>query len=71
MKERKTRHDKGTIKATNRDITILSWIGYQYATRLDIIIDLMRNHPGPGADPEGLSESAVRPVQDDCAALGG
>ncbi len=60
----KTRHDKGSIKANDRDIILLTWIAEQYACRFDNVVDLARSYPGPGANPEGISESAVRQVVD-------
>ncbi len=61
-KPRKTRHDKGSIKATDRDIRILTWIAEQYAVRLDHVIDLLGMYPGPGVSEEGMSDSAGRQV---------
>jgi len=62
MRQRKTRYDKGSIKATDRDVLLLTWIAEQYAARLDHVGDLICQHPGPGADPDGVSISAVRQV---------
>lgn len=62
QKPRKTRHDKGTIKATDRDIYLLKWVADMYAARFDTIEDLVYSNPGPGANPEGVSTSAVRQV---------
>jgi hypothetical protein len=64
MKPRKTRHDKGTIKANDRDINILTWIGDQYAARFDHVVEMARANPGPGANPDGISISAVRQMVD-------
>ena len=63
-KPRRTRHDKGSIKATDRDTILLTWIGEMYAVRFDQVVDLAARYPGPGASPSGLSESAVRQVVD-------
>jgi len=63
-KPRRTRHDKGSIKATERDTILLTWIGEMYAVRFDHVVDLAARYPGPGASPSGLSESAVRQVVD-------
>jgi hypothetical protein len=64
LKPRKTRYDRGTIKANDRDILLLTWIADQYAARFDTIVELARCYPGPGANPNGLSVSAVRQVVD-------
>lgn len=64
LKTRKTRYDRGTIKANDRDILLLTWIADQYAVRFDHVVDLARCYPGPGANPDGLSVSAVRQVVD-------
>lgn len=64
LKPRKTRYDRGTIKANDRDILLLGWIADQYAVRFDNVVDLARRYPGQGANPDGLSVSAVRQVVD-------
>lgn len=64
LKPRKTRYDRGTIKANDRDILLLGWIADQYAVRFDNVVDLARRYPGPGSNPDGLSVSAVRQVVD-------
>jgi hypothetical protein len=64
MKVRKTRYDKGSIKANDRDIITLTFIAEQYAMRFDNVVDLARALPGPGANPEGISVSAVRQMVD-------
>ena len=64
LNPRKTRYDRGSIKANDRDILLLTWIADQYAVRFDTIVDLARCYPGPGANPNGLSVSAVRQVVD-------
>jgi len=61
-KPRRTRHDKGSVKATDRDTLLLPWIGEMYALRFDQVVDLAARYPGPGVHPDGLSESAVRQV---------
>ena len=61
-KQRKTRYDKGSVKATDRDVLLLTWIAEQYAARVNQVGDLMCLHPGPGAHPDGISESAVYQV---------
>lgn len=57
---RKTRYDKGSIKSNDRDIYLLSWTAEMYATPFLYVVDLAREMPGPGANPEGISVSAVR-----------
>jgi hypothetical protein len=42
----------------------LTWVGDMYATRFDLMIDLAREMPGPGANPDGISVSAVRQMVD-------
>ena len=64
LKLRKPRYDRGTVKANDRDILLLTWIAEQYAARFDTIVDVARCHPGPGANPDGISVSAVRQVVD-------
>src|SRR5579859_7253047 len=61
-KPRKTRYDKGSVKANDRDIFALTWIAQQYAMRFDHACQLISMHPGPGVGPEGLSWSAARQV---------
>lgn len=63
-KPRRPRHDKGSIKATERDTILLTWIGEMYAVRFDLVADLAARYPGPGVHPDGLSVSAVRQVVD-------
>ena len=64
MEPRKTRYDKGSIKANDRDIIILTVVAEQYAMRFDHIVQLARAYPGPGANPDGISVSAVRQMVD-------
>ncbi len=59
---RKTRHDKGSIKANNRDILAVTLTAEQYALRFDHIQEFLTRFPGPGVSEEGLSESAARQV---------
>ena len=54
---RKERSDKGSIKITERDLSVLSFIGQQYAVRADQLARLLKR-PAEGA----LSESATRAV---------
>jgi hypothetical protein len=54
---RKERSDKGSIKITERDLTVLRFIGEQYAVRQDQLARLLKR-PSQGA----LSESATRAV---------
>ncbi len=61
-KSRKTRYDKGSIKANDRDILTLTWVAQQYAARFDDVHELLGRHPGANVNEEGLSESAVRQV---------
>lgn len=63
-KQRRPRHDTGSVKATPRDTIVLPWIGEMYAVRFDQVVDLVARYPGPGVAPSGLSESAVRQVVD-------
>jgi hypothetical protein len=57
---RKPRRDRGIVKANARDMQLIAWIADQYAIRFDHLLDLAREYPGPGANPEGISVSAVR-----------
>lgn len=61
-KQRKTRYDKGSIKATDRDVLLLTWIAEQYAAQVNQIGDLMSLHPGAGMHPDGVSMSAIYQV---------
>lgn len=54
---RKKRSDKGSIKITDRDLSVLRFIGEQYAVRQDQLARLLKR-PAEGA----LSESATRAV---------
>lgn len=54
---RKERSDKGSIKITERDLSVLTFIGQQYAVRADQLARLLKR-PAEGA----LSESATRAV---------
>jgi hypothetical protein len=54
---RKERSDKGSIKMTERDLSVLRFIGEQYAVRQDQLARLLKR-PAQGA----LSESATRAV---------
>ena len=54
---RKERSDKGSIKITERDLSVLRFIGEQYAVRQDQLARLLKR-PAEGA----LSESATRAV---------
>ena len=54
---RKERSDKGSIKITERDLSVLGFIGQQYAVRADQLARLLKR-PAEGA----LSESATRAV---------
>lgn len=64
MQSRKTRYDKGSIKANDRDIIILTVVAEQYAMRFDHVVQLARAYPGPRANPNGISVSAVRQMVD-------
>ncbi len=59
---RKTRDDKGSTKANDRDILVLTFIAEQYALRFDHIQELLNRFPGRGVNPDGLSDSATRQV---------
>ena len=52
---RKERRDKGRVMVTQRDLTVLSWIGEQYALRLDHLQILL----GKDAQRETLEEGRV------------
>ena len=54
---RKERSDKGSIKITERDLSVLRFIGEQYAVRADQLARLLKR-PAEGA----LSESGTRAV---------
>lgn len=54
---RKERSDKGSIKVTERDLSVLRFIGEQYAVRHDQLARLLKR-PAEGA----LSESGTRAV---------
>jgi hypothetical protein len=54
---RKERSDKGSIKITERDLSVLRFIGEQYAVRADQLARLLKR-PDDGA----LSESGTRAV---------
>ncbi len=59
---KKTRSDKGEIRATPRDIACILWIAEMYAARSDQIRRLLSRYPDP-AHPfvgELVSESVVR-----------
>ncbi len=58
---RKTRKDRGVPRLTPRDALALTWIGQQYAMRLDHIQAVLGRHPGHGAAHEDqISESSTR-----------
>lgn len=54
---RRERSDKGSIKLTERDLTILCFVGEQYAVRLDQLARLLKRPCGGS-----LSDSATRAV---------
>ena len=54
---RKERSDKGSIKLTERDLSVLRFVGEQYAVRQDQLARLLKR-PADGA----LSDSATRAV---------
>lgn len=54
---RRERSDKGSIKITQRDLTILRFVGEQYAARLDQLGRLLKR-----PDEGSLSDSATRAV---------
>jgi hypothetical protein len=61
--QRKTRSDAGKIVWTDRDVLALTWIGQQYAIRLDQLQWLLGQHPGCGAvHPDWISEGSARDV---------
>ncbi len=60
---RKQRSDKGNIYMTDRDLAVLTWIGEQYAARLDQVQMLLGRQPGRGAThTDHISESSARDV---------
>jgi len=60
---RKTRHDRDTIHLGPRDLLALTWIGQQYAMRLDHLQELLGRFVGHGATQQGqISKSATRSV---------
>lgn len=61
-KKRKTRSDKGEIRATPRDLACILWIAEMYAARSDQIRRLLSRYPDPVHPPHGplVSESVTR-----------
>jgi len=60
---RKKRKDTSVPRLTPRDALVLTWIGQQYAMRLDQIQELLGQLAGHGAAHEdAISESATRSV---------
>lgn len=60
---RKRRSDTGNIYMTDRDLVVLTWIGEQYAVRLDQVQHLLGRQPGRGAThTDHISESSARDV---------
>jgi hypothetical protein len=61
-KKRKTRSDKGEIRATVRDLACILWIAEQYAARGDQIQRLLTRYPDPQHpfEDELASESTTR-----------
>lgn len=59
---KKTRSDKGEIRATPRDIACILWIAEMYAARSDQIRRLLSRYPDPNHPPIGplVSESVTR-----------
>jgi len=59
---KKTRSDKGEIRATPRDIACILWIAEMYAVRSDQIRRLLSRYPDPAHPPQGklVSESVTR-----------
>lgn len=53
--KRKFRSDKGQVRATERDLKVMTFIGEQYAISLDHLKKLLEMEKG-----EGLSESTVK-----------
>src|SRR5579871_6470039 len=62
VKKRKTRSDKGEIRATKRDLYCIQWIADQYAARGDQIQQLLTRYPDPQHPFQGkyASESTTR-----------
>ena len=44
--KRQQRRDRGVMQCTPRDLSILTWIGEQYAVRFDHLQRLLARHPG-------------------------
>lgn len=60
---RTPRRDKGQIRLNSRDITVLTWIGEQYAVRLDTLQRLLGREAQQATKVEGqVSESTARRV---------
>lgn len=60
---RKTRSDKGLIRLTERDLQILTWIGNQYAVRLDTLQELLGRDTRQPTKADGcVSTSTARRV---------
>ena len=60
---RKKRSDAGIVLCNDRDEQALTWIGQQYAIRLDHLQWLLGSQPGRGAQHEAwISEGAARAV---------
>lgn len=60
---RNRRSDAGTTLWTDRDVEALTWIGQQYALRLDQLQWVLGRHPGRGAvHTDWISEGSARDV---------
>jgi hypothetical protein len=63
IRVRKTRSDKGLIRLTDRDLRILTWIGEQYAVRLDTLQELLGRETRQPTKADGcVSASTARRV---------
>jgi hypothetical protein len=65
-KKRRTRRDKGTIQATERDQACLAWIAEQYAARFEQVQRLLTRYPDPHNPFKGklISEATTRDTID-------
>ncbi len=65
VSKRKRRRDAGKKRLNDRDVFALTWIGQQYAIRLDQLQWVLGRFPGHGArHPDWISESSARDAVD-------
>ncbi len=71
LRKRKRRRDAGKTRLNQRDVFALTWIGQQYAIRLDQLQWLLGRYPGRGARRTNwISESSARDVVDRWETMG-